>query len=214
MTTTTPTPPEAGAVRARPAWIAVPSGRRFDTTILVEDAEVLALLLPRERSPELVLSAPVEIGELVEGVPSVACGHVVPAPRGSDIENALWVALSEPFARRQRRCEFRIPENLAGRVRPAERRSWAGTPCRVVDLSAGGARLSGDIVLPEGTEAHVTIEIPGEAEIEAVGRVVRVMGENGSSQRQIGIRFHEIDGRGEGVLRRYIARRQRERAKG
>ena len=77
----------------------------------------------------------------------------------------------------------------------------------VRDLSVGGAFLRSDLLFEVGEELQLTFQLPGDAEVKALGRVVHVVREAGADNVPgMGISFTRLSERDRDAVRGFLAR--------
>lgn len=106
--------------------------------------------------------------------------------------------------RRFFRCSVKMPFQYK-----TEKSSASGT---VTDLSLSGlyALIDPDPNVREGALLEMTIEVPGESDLNLVGEIIRAHNLTGSKVLGIAVDFREITEGMQDILNRYLFQRQRE----
>lgn len=106
--------------------------------------------------------------------------------------------------RRFFRCSVKMPFQYT-----AEKSFASGT---VTDLSLSGlyALIDPDPQVREGALLEMTIEVPGESDLNLIGEIIRAHNLAGSKVLGIAVDFREITEGMQDILNRYLFQRQRE----
>lgn len=194
------------------------NGKELHHDSIVEDLEpdVLVAAMPIEKGVLVPLPEGTTVkvcfprqGALYVCDTSVVSRVMEPLP-------CLWLAPPTDVRRVQRRQSFRLPLLLVPTeiLVKVEDNVWEAVPdALILDISAGGLRLTSRQPMAVGTEMRVRFQLPlDNREIAATGVVVRScdLGQRELRRYQMGVHFLHIRRGDQDAICRFIFRRQAE----